>query len=157
MTNGLLSPHIWLNNCAFPHILGSPSSYMTLQPITSLHMRKSSFSFLSVFSFGLFFFPVGGGISARLRPPAPDAREPHDLAEAAPGRGRRLYFATRPPVRRASRARPRIGKERGRARQFGARLVGVGRVARPPHLGHRVDVVRASGADAARRGTYLYF
>jgi hypothetical protein len=23
--------HIWLNICAFPHILGSPSSYMTLQ------------------------------------------------------------------------------------------------------------------------------
>ncbi len=26
---------VWLNICAFPHILGSPSSYMTLQPITS--------------------------------------------------------------------------------------------------------------------------
>jgi hypothetical protein len=24
-------PHIWGNICAFPHILGSPSSYMTLQ------------------------------------------------------------------------------------------------------------------------------
>ncbi len=105
---------------------------------------------------GCFFPTVGGGISARLRPPAPDAREPHDLAEAAPGRGRRLHFATRPPVRRASRARPRTGKERGRARQFGARLVGVGRAARPPHPRHRVDAVRASGTDAARRGTYLY-
>ncbi len=28
MTDGLLSPHIWLNICAFPHILGSPSLYM---------------------------------------------------------------------------------------------------------------------------------
>jgi hypothetical protein len=32
MTNGLLI-HIWLNICAFPYILGSPSSSMTLQPI----------------------------------------------------------------------------------------------------------------------------
>jgi hypothetical protein len=30
MTNCLLI-HIWGNICAFPHILGSPSSYMTLQ------------------------------------------------------------------------------------------------------------------------------
>ncbi len=31
MTNGLLNPHIWGNICTFPHVLGSPSSYMTLQ------------------------------------------------------------------------------------------------------------------------------
>ncbi len=31
----LRPPHIWLNICAFPHILGSPSSYMTLQPLPS--------------------------------------------------------------------------------------------------------------------------
>ncbi len=35
LTNGLLSPHIWLNICPFPHILGSPSSYMTLQLLHS--------------------------------------------------------------------------------------------------------------------------
>jgi hypothetical protein len=38
MTNGLLSANIRLNICSFPHIvhvLGSPSSYMTLQPIPS--------------------------------------------------------------------------------------------------------------------------
>jgi hypothetical protein len=37
MTNSLLSANIRLNICAFPHIhvLGSPSSYMTLQPIPS--------------------------------------------------------------------------------------------------------------------------
>jgi hypothetical protein len=29
MTTGPLNPHIYLNICAFPHILGSPSSYMT--------------------------------------------------------------------------------------------------------------------------------
>ncbi len=34
MTNGLLI-HIWGNICAFPHILGSPSSYMTLQLLNS--------------------------------------------------------------------------------------------------------------------------
>jgi hypothetical protein len=36
MTDGLLIS-VWLNICAFPHIhvLGSPSSYMTLQPIPS--------------------------------------------------------------------------------------------------------------------------
>ncbi len=28
-------PHIWGNICAFPHILGSPSSYMTLQLLHS--------------------------------------------------------------------------------------------------------------------------
>jgi hypothetical protein len=28
-------PHIWLNICAFLHILGNPSSYMTLHPIPS--------------------------------------------------------------------------------------------------------------------------
>ncbi len=35
MTNRLLIYDIWLNICAFPHILGNPSSYMTLQPILS--------------------------------------------------------------------------------------------------------------------------
>jgi hypothetical protein len=35
MTNDLLNPHIWLNICVFPHILGGPSSYITLQPIPS--------------------------------------------------------------------------------------------------------------------------
>jgi hypothetical protein len=29
------SPHIWLNICALPHVLGSPSSYMTLQLLHS--------------------------------------------------------------------------------------------------------------------------
>ncbi len=28
-------PHIWLNICAFPQILGNSSSYMTLRPIPS--------------------------------------------------------------------------------------------------------------------------
>jgi hypothetical protein len=28
-------PHIWGKICAFPHILGGPSSYMTLHPIPS--------------------------------------------------------------------------------------------------------------------------
>jgi hypothetical protein len=44
-------PHVLLNICAFPHILGSASSYMTLQPLPSgifFHTRKISFSFLSV-------------------------------------------------------------------------------------------------------------
>jgi hypothetical protein len=31
----LRPPHIWGNICAFPHILGSPSSYMTLQLLHS--------------------------------------------------------------------------------------------------------------------------
>jgi hypothetical protein len=41
------------NICAFPHILGSLSSYMTLHPIPliSLYMRKIMFSFLSVWSY----------------------------------------------------------------------------------------------------------
>ncbi len=34
MTNSLLIG-IWLNICAFPHILGSPSSYMTFQLLHS--------------------------------------------------------------------------------------------------------------------------
>jgi hypothetical protein len=41
------------NNCAFPHILGSSTSNMTLHPIPSefpLYMRKILFSFLSVHS-----------------------------------------------------------------------------------------------------------
>jgi hypothetical protein len=34
------------NICAFPHIFGSPSSYMTLHPIPSpLYMKKILFSF----------------------------------------------------------------------------------------------------------------
>jgi hypothetical protein len=45
----LLNPHIWLNIRAFPHILGSPSSYMNF-PI--LYVRKISFSFLSVHVIG---------------------------------------------------------------------------------------------------------
>ncbi len=52
---GLVQSHIWLMNpsytniCAFPHILGSPSSYMILHPIPSEfpYMRKILFSFLS--------------------------------------------------------------------------------------------------------------
>ncbi len=35
MTNGLLNPHIWGNIGAFPHILGSPTSCMTLQLLYS--------------------------------------------------------------------------------------------------------------------------
>jgi hypothetical protein len=36
VTNGLLMyVHIWGNICAFPHILGSPYSYMTLQLLHS--------------------------------------------------------------------------------------------------------------------------
>ncbi len=31
----LRPPHIWLKICVFPHILGSPSSKMTLQPLHS--------------------------------------------------------------------------------------------------------------------------
>jgi hypothetical protein len=30
-----MTPHISLNICGFPHIIGSPSSYMTLQPLPS--------------------------------------------------------------------------------------------------------------------------
>ncbi len=44
--------HIWLNNCAFPHILGSLSSYMTLQLLHSefLHIwGKIVFFFISVY------------------------------------------------------------------------------------------------------------
>ncbi len=49
-----LQSHIWqltnglLNSCAFPHIFGIPSSYMTLQPLPSefpLFMRKFCFLF----------------------------------------------------------------------------------------------------------------
>ncbi len=49
MTNSLLSPHIWLNICAYPHILGigNPSSYMTSQLIPSefLYMWEKIFFF----------------------------------------------------------------------------------------------------------------
>jgi hypothetical protein len=31
-----MSPHIWGNICAFPHILGSPSSFMTLTTLNFL-------------------------------------------------------------------------------------------------------------------------
>ncbi len=52
MTNCLLSPHIWLNICLFPHILGSPFSYITLQPLPSefpyILYEENLFSFLSV-------------------------------------------------------------------------------------------------------------
>ncbi len=44
-------PHIWLNICAFPHILGSPSSYMTLQHLHSKFpyiSGKLDFLFISV-------------------------------------------------------------------------------------------------------------
>ncbi len=44
--------HIWQNICAFPHILGSPSSYMTLQPIPFSEFpymyEENFFSFLTV-------------------------------------------------------------------------------------------------------------
>jgi hypothetical protein len=45
--------------CAFPHILGSPSSFMTLQPLPSeltYHMRKIVFTFLSEQSHMLFLY-----------------------------------------------------------------------------------------------------
>jgi hypothetical protein len=44
-------PHIWLNICAFPRILGSPSSYMTWHPIHSEFpyiCEENLISFLSV-------------------------------------------------------------------------------------------------------------
>jgi hypothetical protein len=44
MTNGLL--HIWENFCAFPHILGSPSSYMTLQLFRFKFPIRGKFDFL---------------------------------------------------------------------------------------------------------------
>jgi hypothetical protein len=48
MTKGLLIG-AWLNICAFPHILGSPSSCMTLQLIPSEFPYLENFvSFLSV-------------------------------------------------------------------------------------------------------------
>ncbi len=47
MTNGLLSPHIRGNIWAFPHILGSHSSYMTLQLLHSEFPYKlGKFDFL---------------------------------------------------------------------------------------------------------------
>jgi hypothetical protein len=49
MTNGLLIYTVWLNICAFPHILGSPSSYMTLHPIPSDFLIKEE-------NFVLFYF-----------------------------------------------------------------------------------------------------
>ncbi len=50
-------PHIWVNMCAFP--IGSPSSYMSLQPIPyefPEYMRKISFSFLSVHMLKVIWF-----------------------------------------------------------------------------------------------------
>jgi hypothetical protein len=46
MTGGLLI-YDYVTICAFPHILGSPSSYMTLQPLPSEfpYMRKIYFIF----------------------------------------------------------------------------------------------------------------
>ncbi len=42
----------WLNICAFPHILGNPSSYMTLQPLPNLssliYEENFIFFFISV-------------------------------------------------------------------------------------------------------------
>ncbi len=60
MSKGLL---IWLNICAFPHILGSHSSFMTLQLLPSefpyMHMRKTLFSFLSGYLHMSFSLGVG--------------------------------------------------------------------------------------------------
>jgi hypothetical protein len=43
---------IWLNICSFPHILVSPSSYMTLQPIPpelpNIHEENFFFFFINV-------------------------------------------------------------------------------------------------------------
>jgi hypothetical protein len=47
-----LQSHICRNICAFPHILGSPSSYMTLQLLHSdfpYKLGKFDFLFLSVY------------------------------------------------------------------------------------------------------------
>jgi len=52
MTNGLLM--YGENICAFPHIIGSPSSYMTLHPIPSKfpYMREENivFFFISAYT-----------------------------------------------------------------------------------------------------------
>ncbi len=48
MTKG---PHIWENICEFPHILGNPSSYMTLQLLHSkflIYEENFLISFISV-------------------------------------------------------------------------------------------------------------
>ncbi len=55
--------HIWGKTCAFPHILGSPSSYMTLHPIPlwiSLYMRTILFLFYQP------AWPAGGGRGVSL-------------------------------------------------------------------------------------------
>ncbi len=53
-------PHIWVNICAFPHTLGSPSSYMTLQPIPSeFPYRWGKFRFLFYQCRDLGFGPWG--------------------------------------------------------------------------------------------------
>jgi hypothetical protein len=52
MINGLLI-YVWGNICAFPRILGSPSSYMTLQLLHSefpLYDENLIFFFISAFS-----------------------------------------------------------------------------------------------------------
>ncbi len=52
----------WLNICEFSHLLGSPSSYMTLQPLHLnflIHIRgKFSFLFLSVHEINILEFFV---------------------------------------------------------------------------------------------------
>jgi hypothetical protein len=50
-----LQSHIWGNICAFPHILGSPSSYVTLQ------LLHSEFPYIYGENFILFFISVCGG------------------------------------------------------------------------------------------------
>ncbi len=42
-------PHIWLNIFAFPHIFGSPSSDMTLQPPSRLNFLIYEENFVSFF------------------------------------------------------------------------------------------------------------
>jgi hypothetical protein len=55
-----MTPHISLNICGFPHILGSPSSYMTLQPLPSkFPYIRGKFSFL--------FYQCGLGEKIKVR------------------------------------------------------------------------------------------
>ncbi len=46
MTNGLL---LWGNNCAFPHILGTPSSYCNCSPLDFLIYEENFIFFFSVY------------------------------------------------------------------------------------------------------------
>ncbi len=58
---------VWWNVCAFPHILGSPSSYMTLQLLhheLPFYMRKIWFSF-----FITVVLPTINSSQCRLNPP----------------------------------------------------------------------------------------